>query len=176
MSSSNALNDFFVSVQARAFRQVEIAVKNREDSLDILQDAMVKLATKYSDKSDSWGPLFQRILQNCMHDYFRKQKLRRMFRLGFVDDESFQTNEQVQEQHDTSKSDHSYNHVLLSSVENALRELPERQRQAFILRAWWEYDTSETAYIMGCSSGSVKTHYSRAQQRIKMLMRQDDDR
>lgn len=161
---------FFISVQARAYRQVQIAVNNRDDSLDIIQDAMIKLAAKYSDKKDSWGPLFQRILRNCMNDYFRKKKLRSIFSFGRESDEEFDTQSDGHAQDQPTLSEQVQGDAILSSIEKALRSLPERQRQAFILRAWWEYDTSETAFIMQCSEGSVKTHYSRAQKRLRSEM------
>jgi RNA polymerase sigma-70 factor (ECF subfamily) len=47
-------------------------------------------------------------------------------------------------------------------IDNEVSELPARQREAFLLRYWEEFDVSETAALMGCSEGSVKTHCSRA--------------
>jgi len=169
VSNSNALNDFFIAVQARAFRQVEISVKNRDDSLDIVQEAMTKLAIKYSDRKESWGPLFQRILQNCMNDYFRKKKLLSIFRFASDEDSEDQHFDEPQRR-DAHMEQNAEGIVAVSAIEKSLRALPERQRQAFILRAWWEYDTAETAFIMRCSEGSVKTHYSRAQKRLRELV------
>jgi RNA polymerase sigma-70 factor (ECF subfamily) len=51
---------------------------------------------------------------------------------------------------------------ILEIIEQELTKLPPRQRQAFIMRYWEELDVAETARVMGCSEGSVKTHCSRA--------------
>jgi RNA polymerase sigma-70 factor (ECF subfamily) len=58
--------------------------------------------------------------------------------------------------------DHLEKSQLIVSIENELRRLPPRQREAFLLRYWEELDVAETARAMGCSAGSVKTHCSRA--------------
>ena len=173
MSSNDtryALNDFFVSVQVKALRQAEFAVKNRDDAFDILQDAMEKLARKYSDKPDEWGPLFQRILQNTIRDWYRRQKVRRFFSLSRDEEDS---SEDLLDKH-YSASEEPEAEVIetrqFAEAKQALSQLPYRQQQAFILRAWWGFDVGETAFAMSCSEGSVKTHYSRARSRLQQLL------
>lgn len=173
------LNDFFVSVQGRALKQVEFSVKNRDDSFDILQDAMIRLAKNYSDKNDDWPKLFQRILQNLIVDWHRRQKVRSIFvwwqrskngkELGEEegDDQYSSINEGIEHR---SPEHLQSNRQLGDSMSCAIEQLPLRQQQAFTLRAWWGHNVKETAFAMGCSEGSVKTHYFRATVRLRELL------
>ncbi len=169
--SRRALNDFFISVQIKALRQTEFAVKNKDEALDILQDAMEKLARKYANKPDDWGPLFQRILQNTIRDWYRKQKVKQFFtRLTEFDSDG----QEVYPEPSLLVKETPEHIVIengeIQSVKLALAQLPLRQQQAFILRAWWGNSVAETAFAMQCSQGSVKTHYSRATSRLKQLV------
>ena len=141
--------------------------------MDILQDAMIKLAEKYGDKPAEELPLlFQRILQNTIRDYYRRQKVRNAWVTLFS---SLQPKSEEDEYDplDTLKDDENHStpptpdaallqKQLIAKIEHALTRLPARQREAFLLRYWEGMDTNETASIMGCSEGSVKTHCSRA--------------
>jgi len=180
MSTRLALNDFFVSVQMKALRQAEFAVKNKDEALDIVQDAMERLAKHYSQRPDDWGALFQRILQNAIRDWYRKQKVRRlMFWSNAKADEGDHAAEldqvaqqelPVQSKGASLFSDPEHSAVTAGEYGKAVKaieQLPLRQQQAFILRAWWGNNVAETAYAMNCSEGSVKTHYSRAVARLK---------
>lgn len=141
---------------------------------------MLKLTERYSGKpADELPMLFQRILQNTINDYFRRQKVRSfwtvlMSSLTSVGDEDTDPLETI----DTSDSHQSSDpHELLekaqviSNIEAALESLPSRQRQAFLLRYWEEMDVAETAATMGCSEGSVKTHCSRATHAIAAFLK-----
>ena len=57
-------------------------------------------------------------------------------------------------------------------IEKAMEILPARQREAFILRYWEEMSLAETAVIMNCSEGSVKTHCSRAVHTLASILRE----
>lgn len=171
-----ALNEFFLQVQGKALRQAQIATGDTDEAFDIVQHAMMKLTSRYSHQQDVWPPLFQRILQNTIRDWFRRQKMRRLL---------FWSSPQVAETLFV-ESEHSSNEPIdiaantperkmisrqqLSAIESALRELPPRQQQVFLLRAWWGHNTEETAFAMRCSTGSVKTHYSRALHKLKTLL------
>jgi RNA polymerase sigma-70 factor, ECF subfamily len=153
-------------VEKRAFRIAEIATSNREDALDILQDGMYKLVQKYAKRNpEEWGPLFQTILQSKINDWYRRNAVRNRFRVWFKfskDDESVDPIQTMQDQ-----AAHTPEHLVqtdksIDKLEKALRQLSHRQQQAFILRIWEGLDTAQTAQIMKCSEGSVKTHYSRA--------------
>jgi RNA polymerase sigma-70 factor (ECF subfamily) len=60
---------------------------------------------------------------------------------------------------------------VMAAIEEAVRALPDRQREAFMLRYWEELDVSETAKAMGCSEGSVKTHCSRATHALAKILK-----
>ncbi|VUD67335.1 ECF RNA polymerase sigma factor SigX [Thalassocella blandensis] len=160
----NVMDDFLASVEQRAFKTALLSTKNRDEALDIVQDAMIKLVQKYSEhKSDQWPLLFQRILQHCIIDWVRaQQRTSRWFWRSANED----LEEDVLAQESAHKDDnpvdilHRYRDV--NEVYNVLQNLPVRQRQAFLLRAWEGFDVSSTAKAMECSEGSVKTHYHRA--------------
>jgi len=149
------------------------AARDSHTALDIVQDAMIKLAGKYGDKPAAELPLlFQRILQNTIRDYFRRQKVRNTWTTLFS---AFQPNHTEEEfdlldvmENDSNQSAPTtpdaglLQKQTLNAIENALSKLPPRQREAFLLRYWEGMDTAETAKIMGCTEGSVKTHCSRA--------------
>jgi RNA polymerase sigma-70 factor (ECF subfamily) len=141
--------------------------------LDIVQDSMLKLAEKYGDKPvEEFPMLFQRILQNTIKDYYRRQKIRSFWTVLFSsfqpqnDAEDFDPLDTLQDKDNNSQPsepDASLEQSqLLVLIEEALIDLPARQREAFLLRYWEDLDTAQTAKAMGCSEGSVKTHCSRA--------------
>ena len=150
------------------------AVRDEHAALDVVQDAMLKLTEKYSDKPAAELPLlFQRILQNTIHDHFRRQKVRSTWTsllsaLGKRDekDDDFDPLETLAAKSDSNATVDPAVQVesgqIVAIIEEALERLPARQREAFLLRYWEEFDVAETAAVMGCSEGSVKTHCSRA--------------
>ncbi|WP_374498681.1 RNA polymerase sigma factor [Zoogloea sp.] len=166
------LSDFLASVEKRAFKQALFAVRNEESALDIVQDSMMRLAEKYGDKPlDELPMLFQRILQNAIRDYFRRQKVRSMWTTllsafsGPEDDDHdpLDTLESADRDHKSeSPQAQLEQRQTLGVIEREIEKLPPRQREAFLMRYWEEMDIAETAAAMGCSEGSVKTHCSRA--------------
>lgn len=150
------------------------AVRDEHTALDVVQDAMLKLTEKYADKPAQELPmLFQRILQNAIHDHFRRQKVRSTWTtllsaLGKGDekDEDFDPLETLAAKSDDNATEDPavqfQQAQIMAVIEQALARLPTRQREAFLLRYWEEMDVAETAKVMGCSEGSVKTHCSRA--------------
>ena len=144
----------------------ELACGNREDALDIVQDAMLDLARKYAHKpAGEWMPLFQRILQSRIRDWYRRQKVRNRWRTWLRRDDEEADPDPLQNIPDPggrspleqAEQDHD-----MERLGAALQRLPLRQQQAFLLRVWEGLDVAQTAAAMGCSPGSVKTHYSRA--------------
>jgi RNA polymerase sigma-70 factor (ECF subfamily) len=171
MATPKELSDFLAAVERRAFKQTVYAVRDDHAALDIVQDAMMKLAEKYGNHPASEFPmLFQRILQNTMRDFWRRQKVRNLwttllssFGGNDADGEERDPLETIDVEDDSDEpSAVLARNQTIQLIERALEKLPARQRQAFVLRYWEEMDVAETAEIMGCSDGSVKTHCSRA--------------
>jgi RNA polymerase sigma-70 factor (ECF subfamily) len=170
MASSQELSDFLRDVERRAFKQTVYAVRDEHAALDIVQDAMLKLAEKYATKPPEEYPmLFQRILQNTMRDFWRRQKVRNLWTTLFSsfgsnnDDEDRDPLETIDVEDDSDNPvEQLQRSQTIAIIEKALEKLPPRQREAFVLRYWEDMDVAETAEIMGCSQGSVKTHCSRA--------------
>jgi len=157
-------------------------VRDEEIALDIVQDSMLKLAEKYGDKLAAELPmLFQRILQNTIRDFYRRQKVRsRWITLLSAlsparDADDAEVLEVMEIEDDTSLGvgprEALEKAQLIEIIEKELRRLPPRQREAFLLRYWEELDVAETAAVMGCSQGSVKTHCSRAAHALATALR-----
>ena len=173
-----SLEQFLKQVEKRAYRMAYIATSNADDALDIVQDAMLVLASKYASRSQKeWAPLFYRILQNKIRDFYRRQKVRNIFQnwLGTNDDEIDEDPIQViadDKIHDPVRKISGENDII--ELQQALKTLPTRQQQTFLLRAWEGLDVKETAVAMGITTGSVKTHYSRALQALKKQLGEAD--
>lgn len=178
MATERELNDFLKSVEKRAFKRALYHVRNEESALDIVQDSMLKLSIHYGDRNgDELQPLFQRILSNSILDWFRRQKTHNTVFSNFsdlegnnADDGDFDLLDRLLSQ-DSADSKHSAEGQLernqtLKVIEKEITELPQRQREAFLLRYWEEMDVAETAEVMGCTQGSVKTHCFRAIQAL----------
>ena len=176
------MSDFLAQVERRAFKQAAFGVRDDHAALDIVQDAMLKLAEKYSARPAEELPmLFQRILQNTIRDYYRRQKVRSLWTTLFSAltpahaEEDYDVLETL-ESHDDSKvvdspAENLERSQLIELIEDGLKSLPARQREAFLLRYWDELDVAETASAMGCSQGSVKTHCSRATHALAAILK-----
>ena len=173
LATDKELSDFLKSVEKRAFKRTAFAVRDDDSALDIVQDAMIRLAEKYIDRPAAELPLlFQRILSNATMDWFRRQKVRNAVMQNFSDfdasgeDGDFNILDMLDGLESSlstqSASDAVSRDQVLLIIEQEVGSLPARQREAFLLRYWEELDVAETASVMGCSQGSVKTHCSRA--------------
>ena len=174
LASRNELSEFLVTVERRAYKQARFAVRDEQAALDIVQDSMLKLSEKYGAKPSVELPmLFQRILQNTIRDYYRRYKVRATWTTqlssmlsGKDGEEETDPLETLAPAEDSKQAlgppDHLEKSQLNVLIEDELKKLPPRQREAFLLRYWEELDVAETAQAMGCSEGSVKTHCSRA--------------
>ncbi len=170
-------------MERRAYKQALFAVRDEDAALDIVQDSMLKLAEKYAAKPPAQlPPLFQRILQNTIRDYYRRLKVRSLWTTVLSalypgDDEEERDPLETLHPSDASKpADGPLEQLeqtqVIAIIEQALESLPGRQRQAFLLRYWEDMDVAETAVAMGCSQGSVKTHCSRAAHALAAILKQ----
>ena len=173
LATQQELAAFLAEVERRAFKQAAFAVRDSHSALDIVQDAMLKLTDKYAGKPAAELPLlFQRILQNTIRDFYRRQKVRSLWTTLFSslqgkdDNEDYDPLESMETAGPGGKGDSPADRLERSQIAGAIGQgierLPPRQREAFLLRYWEELDVAETAQAMGCSEGSVKTHCSRA--------------
>jgi RNA polymerase sigma-70 factor (ECF subfamily) len=181
LQQEQQLNRFLAEVERRALRIAEFGVRDRDEALDLVQDAMIKLVRNYSDRnSDEWTPLFYRILQNGVRDWHRRQSVRNRvmvwFGRGKRDDEDFDVVASAPDPIGRSPDEELQNSEAMDSLENALHALPPRQREAFMLRTFEGLDVAGTAVAMGCSEGSVKTHYSRAIHSLRDSLREHDEK
>ena len=175
-SNLDDMDAFLASVERRAYKHALYAVRNEENALDIVQDAMLNLVQSYSDKPASeWPMLFTRILQNAIHNHFRRNKVRDYWTPNFSQFDSSENDEESNsmdvieaimnkniDKAAFSAEDVVTREQVLNTIEELIKNLPARQREAFLLRYWEDLSVSETAEAMGCSEGSVKTHCSRA--------------
>ncbi|MFA5632240.1 MAG: RNA polymerase sigma factor [Porticoccaceae bacterium] len=168
LAQNTAMDQFLSTVERRAYLMARTALGNHDDALDAVQDAMLLLVRKYSHKSDEeWRLLFFRILHNRIRDMIRRRMVRNRFggwlnrRLG-DDDELDDPFQHVADVESNNPGHNLERRQSMEALSRAVADLPTRQREAFMLRCWEGLSTAETAAVMKCSEGSVKTHYSRA--------------
>lgn len=181
MATEKELSDFLRQAEKKAFKRTYYHVRDEDAALDILQDSMIKLSIHYGDKPAAELPLlFQRILSNTTLDWFRRQKTRNSHFTSLSDFSAPDGPEDFdlldvhagldQDQLGESAEQWAGRLQTLQQIESAVMGLPARQREAFLLRYWEELDVAETAAVMGCTEGSVKTHCSRAIQALHKVL------
>lgn len=182
LASRSELAAFLESAERRAFKQALYAVRDEEAALDIVQDAMLRLAERYGDRPGAeLPPLFQRILQNAIRDWYRRQKVRSLWvtLLSALspgrEAEAEDPLESLQPAGEGEAPDRPPERLerkqVIEIINEEVSKLPDRQRDAFLMRYWEELDVAETAKAMGCSEGSVKTHCSRAAHALAAALR-----
>jgi RNA polymerase sigma-70 factor, ECF subfamily len=164
--TTRALNAFLADVERKAYRMALIALRHEQDALDAVQDAMLRLSRRYANRPQAeWRPLFYRILQNRIRDAQRRRAVRSRVMAwlpwGAADEV---TADPLEHAPDPSPGPavHAEGDQIMQALQAALQKLPARQRECFLLRSLEGMDVAATATAMGCSDGSVKTHYSRA--------------
>jgi RNA polymerase sigma-70 factor, ECF subfamily len=184
MASRQEMSDFLASIERRAYKQALYAVRDDEVALDLVQDAMLRIAERYAEKPAAELPLlFTRILQNIITDHFRRQKVRNMWTtllssLTSDSDEDGGDRDILEtigpeegSERAASAQDYVEREQTVGAIEVEIKKLPARQREAFLMRYWEDMDVAETAAAMGCSEGSVKTHCSRATHTLAKALR-----
>ena len=181
LATYKELSDFLAEVEHRAYKQALFAVRDDQVALDIIQDSMLKLSEKYAQRPVGELPmLFQRILQNTIRDFYRRQKVRSLWTIPISslfssdpddDHDPLETLEVVSESKSMEPPPEQLERAqVIAAIEKALEKLPLRQREAFLLRYWEEMDVAQAAKVMGCSEGSVKTHCSRATHALSAML------
>ena len=175
--SGNALDEFLARVEYKAFKIASYALRDDQAALDVVQDAMLKLSEKYSDRPESeWPRLFFTILNNRITDVRRWRRLREiggksisLFRSREDGDEDLlesglgAESNPPQQQPETALLAKQFR----KEIDKALEYLSERQRQVFMLREWQGLSVRDTATVLGCSEGSVKQHHFRAMKSLR---------
>src|SRR5580700_1235251 len=162
------LEKFLAEIERRAFRMAQVALRDADDALDVVQDAMLKLTKNYASRpSAEWRPLFYRILENGIRDLQRRRSVLARFMTwlpGAKEDPDGEAQDPIDNVADAAPAipEALMQGQAMQQLEVSLRALPTRQREAFMLRNFEGLDVADTATAMGCSEGSVKTHYSRA--------------
>jgi len=167
-TDSRALNQFLASVELKAFKIAQSALRHEHDALDAVQDAMLQLTRAYADRpAEEWRPLFYRILENRIRDMQRRRTVRARIMAWLPahrdeeDEEAFDPITQAPSE-ELGPPRRLELDEAMTALEKALHDLPNRQRQAFLLRNLEGMDVAQVAAAMGCSEGSVKTHHFRA--------------
>lgn len=168
LDQTRELERFLADIERRAFRMAQIALRDPDDALDVVQDAMMKLARSYATRPvTEWRPLFYRILKNGIRDLQRRRTVRKKF-MAWIPGARQDGEDEAQDplEHVADPGPDAPELLMqaeaMRKLDIGLRGLPSRQREAFMLRNFEGMDVAETAAAMGCSEGSVKTHYSRA--------------
>lgn len=175
LDTAARLNLFLTDVEKRAFRMARFAMDTDDQALDCVQDAMLEFVRRYRDKPEQeWTPLFYRVLQSRITDAHRRQSVRKRFMgwlgLGNGEDDDCDPIQNVPDPRNASPFRLLEQAQMGAQLERAIAALPLRQQQAFLLRSWEGFDVAETAQAMGCSAGSVKTHYFRAVQALRLKL------
>ncbi len=180
LDNSQALGKFFSSIEKRAFRRAQIATGNADDALDIVQDAMVSLINKYSNKTQQdWELLFHKILSNRIMDWHRRTAIRKRFGTWLSSNDKYSQRD-IYKDNNKHIEEPDYEDInmpgpeaqvqtgqSIAMLEVALQELPLKQQQVFLLRAWEGLSEKETSVAMSCSVGTIKSHYARARTFLK---------
>src|SRR6202047_5264978 len=140
LDQTQELDRFLAEIERRAFRMAQVALRDPDDALDVVQDAMLKLARSYAARpSAEWRPLFYRILENGIRDLQRRRTVRKKFMVwlpGTNEDPDNQAQDPLDNVPDGGPDapELLMRGQAMEQLEVSLRGLPARQRDAFMLR------------------------------------------
>lgn len=173
-----SLDAFLAQVERRAYRMALLATKRSADALDVVQDTMMQLVHSYRERPHTeWPMLFQRILQNKIMDWHRLQTRQRKWfwqASTTIEEDEIDPIAQAIDERENNPAILLERAGDIETVLAIVEKLPLRQQQAFMLRAWEGLDVADTAAVMQCGEGSVKTHYFRALQTLRAALREPD--
>ncbi|OEU71353.1 MAG: RNA polymerase sigma factor [Desulfuromonadales bacterium C00003093] len=169
MGDDRGMDAFLESVEKPAYRIALIGTGQPDDALDLVQESMFRLVEKYSQKpAEEWKALFYRILHNQIMDFHRRKSVRsRCFSWLSEDNDDEDPLQKLADPNELGPEHRLRVSSAFKQLESALQSLSFRQQQVFLLRSWEDLSVAETARVMKCSEGSVKTHYSRALERLR---------
>jgi len=174
LDQERALERFLAGIEKRAFRIAKLSLRDHDDALDVVQDAMISLARNYAGHpEEQWRPLFYRILRNRITDYQRRRRVRQgviAWWPGTTNDDGPPDPMESAPDPSGTPDQQLEGEELLERIGQVLAGLSGRQREAFMLRNFEGLDVAQTAIAMGCSEGSVKTHYFRAVQALQQQL------
>jgi RNA polymerase sigma-70 factor, ECF subfamily len=182
VTHERALDQFLRAHERKALRMAELGTRNRDDAMDVVQDAMLSFVRRYADPAVAslaaradWAKLFYTVLDSRLTDWHRRMSVRNRFRVFFggakkTDEDAFDATEQVADPNSIAPDRLAMSSQSAPVLNAALASLPERQRQCFLLRIWQGFDVAQTAEVMRCSEGSVKTHLSRAMEKMRAYL------
>ncbi|MEM7377656.1 MAG: RNA polymerase sigma factor [Pseudomonadota bacterium] len=161
--TQRTLDGFLESVERQAYVIARRATGDEEVALDLVQEAMCRLVERYGARDPAeWRPLFFTVLQRLITDHHRPRGVMGRLRQWFGEPDNAEDATSQLPGAEPDPADVSDGETLGNAMLDALSRLPARQHQAFVLRQWQGLSVEETAAAMGVSSGSVKTHLSRA--------------
>lgn len=180
LDAAGGLERFLRGVERRALRMAELATQNREEALDLVQEAMFGFVRNYAAKpAADWAPLFYRVLDSRLTDWHRRQSVRGRWLTTWLrrsdDEDESDPIDLAADLHEPGPLARLAGAEAAQALDAALGALPLRQRQAFLLRIWEGLDVADTALVMRCSEGSVKTHLSRAMTALRRALETHHD-
>lgn len=166
-----SIEAFLASVERRAWRIAEIALRDPDEALDAVQDSMLRLVRHYGNKpAEEWPPLFFGILRRRITDLQRRRTVRNKVLVWTghrVTDDGDELPAWEAPDLGPDPARALASRQAHAAMSKAIRGLPRRQQQCFMLRTLEGLDVADTAKAMGCSQGSVKTHLSRAMNALR---------
>jgi len=143
------------------YRVVYAVLGNHEQAEDVVQEAFLHAyqTIRRFDSRRPFVPWLKRIGVNCAISALRRQ--------GHM---ARATKRNVAVSYEPNPEDRAIASDLQAAVSEAVSKLPARQRAAIMLFSLADMDLAETAAVMGCTVGTVKTHLHRARQKLRGLL------